>query len=55
MGTNPRAETNFQRMAGSYRDQFVAWVASVKTKAIRRKRVLETLERLERNGKLGMK
>jgi uncharacterized protein YdeI (YjbR/CyaY-like superfamily) len=55
LATNPRAAMNFQRMAGSYRDQFVAWVASAKTEATRRKRVLETLERLERNEKLGLK
>ena len=46
---------NFQRMARSYRDQFVDWVANAKTESTRRKRVLETLEKLERNEKLGLK
>jgi uncharacterized protein YdeI (YjbR/CyaY-like superfamily) len=55
LATNPRAAMNFQRMARSYRDQFVAWVANAKTESTRRKRVLETLEKLERNEKLGLK
>jgi uncharacterized protein YdeI (YjbR/CyaY-like superfamily) len=52
---NPTAALNFQRMAPSYKEQFTAWVANAKTESTRRKRVLETLDKLERNEKLGLK
>jgi uncharacterized protein YdeI (YjbR/CyaY-like superfamily) len=52
---NPTAALNFQKLAPSYKEQFIAWVANAKTESTRRKRVLETLEKLERNEKLGLK
>jgi len=46
ISSDSRAQANFKRMARSYRDQFVAWVANAKTEATRKKRVTETLEKL---------
>jgi uncharacterized protein YdeI (YjbR/CyaY-like superfamily) len=55
IASDPKAEANFRQMAGSHRDQFVAWVAAARTEATRRRRVLETLDKLRKNEKLGLK
>jgi uncharacterized protein YdeI (YjbR/CyaY-like superfamily) len=53
--TNKRAWENFNRLAPSYRRQYVEWVMSAKREDTRRKRLKEAKERLSKNEKLGMK
>jgi uncharacterized protein YdeI (YjbR/CyaY-like superfamily) len=53
--SNEKARLNFDRLAPSYRKQFIYWVAVAKRDETRSKRVAETIERLTRNEKLGMK
>lgn len=46
---------NFNRLAPSYRKQYVEWVASAKREDTRRKRLQEAKKLLSKNQKLGMK
>ncbi len=55
LAKNEKARLNFEALAPSYRKQFISWVAFAKQDETRRKRVEETIERLTRNKKLGMK
>lgn len=55
VSTNKRAWENFNRLAPSYRRQYVEWVMSAKREDTRRKRLKEAKERLSKNEKLGMK
>ena len=55
LAQNPKAKANFEGMAGSYRDDFSAWVAAAKSDATIQKRVTEAVAKLERNEKLGLK
>lgn len=52
---NEKARLNFENLAPSYRRQFIYWVAVAKRDETRRKRIQETIDRLIRNKKLGMK
>ncbi len=52
---NERARRNFERLAPSYRRQFIYWVAVAKRDETRRKRIEETIDLLAHNEKLGMK
>jgi uncharacterized protein YdeI (YjbR/CyaY-like superfamily) len=52
---NEKARLNFESLAPSYRRQFIYWVAVAKRDETRRKRIQETIDRLIRNEKLGMK
>jgi uncharacterized protein YdeI (YjbR/CyaY-like superfamily) len=52
---NVKARLHFERLAPSYRRQFIYWVAIAKRDETRRKRIEETIDLLMRNEKLGMK
>lgn len=53
--SNAKAKEKFQAIAPSHRNQFVAWVSDAKSEETRRRRLTETLRRLEKGQKLGMK
>ncbi len=53
--SNEKALINFNKLAPSYRRQYVGWVNSAKKEETRRKRLAEVIGKLERNEKLGMK
>jgi uncharacterized protein YdeI (YjbR/CyaY-like superfamily) len=55
LANNEKARLNFERLASSYRKQFIYWVAAAKREETRCKRVTEAVDRLSRNEKLGMK
>jgi uncharacterized protein YdeI (YjbR/CyaY-like superfamily) len=52
---NKRAWENFNKLAPSYRRQYVEWVMSAQREETRRKRLKEAKERLSMNKKPGMK
>ncbi len=45
---------NFNRLAPSYRRQYIGWISDAKREETRAKRIAEAIRRLERNEKLGM-
>jgi len=55
LATNKRALNNFNKLAESYRRNFVLWIDSAKMEKTRKKRVAEAIKLLEQNQKLGMK
>jgi uncharacterized protein YdeI (YjbR/CyaY-like superfamily) len=55
LATNKRALDNFNKLAVSYRRNFVLWIDSAKMEKTRKKRVAEAMKLLEQNQKLGMK
>jgi len=55
LATNKRALDNFDKLAESYRRNFVLWIDSAKMEKTRKKRVAEAMKLLEQNQKLGMK
>jgi uncharacterized protein YdeI (YjbR/CyaY-like superfamily) len=52
---NGKAWENFNRLAPSYRRQYIGWITSAKKEETRNKRIREAVELLARNEKLGMK
>jgi uncharacterized protein YdeI (YjbR/CyaY-like superfamily) len=52
---NKKALNNFNRLAGSYKRDFVAWIDSARKEETRKRRLTEAIRLLERNQKLGMK
>lgn len=52
---NKRAWENFNNLANSYKRQYIGWIASAKREETRKRRLVEAIELLERNEKLGMK
>lgn len=52
---NKEAWENFNRLAPSYRRQYVGWVVSAKREDTRKKRLQEAKNLLSKNQKLGMK
>jgi uncharacterized protein YdeI (YjbR/CyaY-like superfamily) len=52
---NKEALDNFNKLAESYRKDFVGWIGSAKKEETRKKRLNEAIGLLERNQKLGMK
>ena len=52
---NKMAWANFNKLAPSYRKNYVAWLQSAKKTETREKRLKELLKVLEQNKKLGMK
>ncbi|HSV98951.1 MAG TPA: YdeI/OmpD-associated family protein [Sedimentisphaerales bacterium] len=54
LATDARAGQNFERLAPSYRWQFIQWVGSAKREETRRKRVAEAIAMLRENKRLGM-
>jgi len=55
LGSSEKASINFNKLAPSYRRQYIGWVDSAKKEETRRKRLAEVIGVLERNEKLGMK
>jgi len=55
LAVNEKASDNFDRLAESYRRNFVGWIDSAKKEETRGKRLAEAIQLLERNQKLGMK
>jgi uncharacterized protein YdeI (YjbR/CyaY-like superfamily) len=55
LATNAQARRNFEKLAPSYRKQFVYWVGIAKRDETRRKRVAEAIRLLACNERLGMK
>ncbi|MGA2768221.1 MAG: YdeI/OmpD-associated family protein [Candidatus Bathyarchaeia archaeon] len=55
LAANEKASNNFNKLAKSYKRNFVAWIDSAKKEETRRKRLAEAIKLLERNQKLGMK
>jgi uncharacterized protein YdeI (YjbR/CyaY-like superfamily) len=53
--SNRKAQANFNKLAPSYRRQYVGWIDSARKEETRRKRLAEAIQLLERNEKLGMK
>ncbi|MGE5296511.1 MAG: YdeI/OmpD-associated family protein, partial [Solirubrobacterales bacterium] len=49
-----RARLNFEKLAPSYRRQFIYWVGTAKRQETRRKRVAEAVRMLRQNKRLGM-
>lgn len=55
LATNRKALDNFEKLANSYKRQFINWISNAKREETRRKRVAEAMKLLEHNQKLGMK
>lgn len=53
--TNKVAWENFNKLAPSYRKQYVGWVANAKREETRKKRLQEAKKLLSKNKKLGIK
>lgn len=54
LAKDARAGQNFERLAPSYRRQFIQWVGSAKREETRRKRVAEAIAMLRENKRLGI-
>jgi uncharacterized protein YdeI (YjbR/CyaY-like superfamily) len=52
---HPTAWENFNRLAPSYRRQYIGWISAAKRDDTRQRRLQEAIALLERNEKLGMK
>ena len=52
---NPRAWDNFNRLAPSYRGQYIRWIMFVKKEETQLKRAQEVVGLLERGEKLGLR
>lgn len=52
---NQKARQNFDRLASSYRRQYILWITAAKRDATREKRVAEAIRLLAENKKLGMR
>ena len=52
---NQKARQNFDRLASSYRRQYILWIATAKRDATREKRVAEAIRLLADNKRLGMR
>jgi len=55
LAANKRASDNFNRLAESYKRNFVLWINNAKMKNTRKKRIAETMRLLKQNQKLGLK
>jgi len=55
LAANKKALNNFNNLAPSYKRQFIGWITSAKKEETRKKRLIEAVELLEKNEKLGMK
>ena len=52
---NVKAWENFNRLAPSYRRQYIGWIRNAKKEETRSRRIREAISLLSRNEKLGMK
>lgn len=55
LAENVQARENFEKLAPSYRRQFIGWVTVAKRDETRRQRIAEVVRLLARNERLGMK
>ena len=55
LARNRKALDNFDRLADGYKKLLVRWIDSAKREETRKRRIVEAIELLERNQKLGMK
>jgi len=55
LAKNAKARRNFEKLAPSYRKQFIYWVGAAKQDETRQRRVAESVRLLASNQKLGMK
>lgn len=55
LAASPKALENFDKLAESYRRQYVGWIMSARREETRKRRLAEVVQRLEKNEKLGMK
>lgn len=54
LAEDERARLNFEKLAPSYRRQFIYWVGTAKREETRRKRVAEAVRMIRENKRLGM-
>lgn len=54
MAKDERARLNFEKLAPSYRRQFIYWVGTAKREETRRRRITEALKMIRENKRLGM-
>ena len=52
---NTPAQVNFNKLAPSFKRQYIAWIITAKKTETRQKRIRETVKLLSQNQKLGMK
>ncbi len=55
LAASKKARENFDKLAESYRTNFVGWVDSAKKEETRKRRLTEAIGLLERDQKLGLK
>lgn len=55
LAKDERARLNFEKLAPSYRRQFIYWVGMAKREETRRKRVAEAVKMIRQDRRLGMK
>ena len=55
LAANEKASDNFNKLAKSYKRNFVLWIDNAKMEETRKKRIAESMRLLEQNQKLGMK
>ena len=53
--SNEKALENFNKLAKSYKKQYIGWVDSAKKEETRKRRLAEVINALEKNKELGMK
>ena len=54
LARNAQARENFEKLAPSYRKQFIYWIGTAKRDETREKRIKTTIKLLMANRKLGM-
>ena len=55
LAKNKKAKENFDKLAPSYRRQYIGWIAVAKRSETKKKRIEESIALLEKGKKLGMK
>jgi uncharacterized protein YdeI (YjbR/CyaY-like superfamily) len=55
LAKNKKAKENFDKLATSYRMQYIGWIAVAKRAETKKRRVEESIALLEKGNKLGMK
>lgn len=55
LAQNKKAKENFDKLAPSYRRQYIGWIATAKRAETKKRRIEEAIASLEKGKKLGMK
>jgi uncharacterized protein YdeI (YjbR/CyaY-like superfamily) len=55
LNQNRRAKENFEKLALTYRKQYIGWIQIAKREATRRRRIDESIRLLEQGKMLGLK